>query len=105
MLVQHPAGVRVPSVAGARFGNVWRRGRLHPRSCAVLQSHLKQCMANQAPPPGYGCSSTTTVLFRIAVAKLPHRVAAMPWVQHQWALPAADVTAIEARAKHLFRKR
>ncbi|PRW59599.1 serine threonine- kinase PEPKR2-like [Chlorella sorokiniana] len=67
----------------------------------AVHEHLKLSLS-KGSPLAYGSSATATVLFRIAAAQLPQ---GMPWVQHEWGMPAADLAAIIDKVAHLFRKK
>lgn len=70
----------------------------------ALRSHFQKCKA-EGLMLAYGGGASTTILFRIAAAQLPQGRADMPWVQHQWTVPAADLGGMTERAAHLFRKK
>lgn len=47
----------------------------------------------------------SAMLFRLAAAQLPAGAASpMPWVEHAWAVPAAELGAMVERAKKLMAK-
>ena len=71
---------------------------------SALRAHLQQSLA-EGSTLALSCNDSASVLFRIAPMQLPPGAAGMAWVQHDWALPAADLAAIVDRASHLFRKR
>ncbi|KAI7844670.1 hypothetical protein COHA_001759 [Chlorella ohadii] len=70
----------------------------------ALQNHFQQCMPDGLAQMG-GASGPITLLLRIAAAQLPQGGAAMPWVQHNLTVPAADLAAMADRTAHLFRKK
>ena len=69
---------------------------------AALRAHLHQSLS-EGVMLAYGGGATATVLFRIAAAQLPLGAAAMPWVPHEWEVPAADLASVLDLAYHLFR--
>ncbi len=70
----------------------------------TLLNHLKQSL-EKGVMLAYGDGASAAILFRIASAQLPQGEAAMPWVLWQWALPAADLTAMADHAAHLFKQK
>lgn len=69
---------------------------------AALAAHLQQSVDNGLTL-AWGSRDTISVHFRIATAHLPQGSAAMPWVPHEWGVPANDLAAIADRGRHLFR--
>ena len=70
----------------------------------ALQNHMKQSLT-KGLVLAYGDGPSAAIMFRIASAQLPQVGAAMPWVEHQWTVPAADLAAMADRAAHIFKKK